>query len=296
MARDARPRFSITPWPPVILPAPGAVARATYRLGASGGFFWGTQGERSDLFAEVPVHEVYLDLIAVDLDDETAIKSFVDHYGTLEMWRGQTTGVVSYLGLSISPYEADAVLEPIMAAREEALREADEWWLLSDTLEDFRYGATSMRDLVAAWRWVSEGRKPKRWECPLWEHTPSIDIPETRREAASMLDWHLSHGLVSFHPQLVIEGVEGSTGMRRFTEDLPLYSLCCLELFNHIVEKATYRRCANETCGRLFVRQSGRAEHGQHRTTGVKYCSAECARAQAQRQYRRRKANGGGSA
>jgi hypothetical protein len=79
--------------------------------------------------------------------------------------------------------------------------------------------------------------------------------------------------------------------------DIPLFNdhwafeIACLELFNHMVENATYRACANETCGRFFVRQRGRSAHGQHRTTGVKYCSAECARAQAQRAYRRRKAS-----
>jgi hypothetical protein len=72
--------------------------------------------------------------------------------------------------------------------------------------------------------------------------------------------------------------------------DLSLYQLCCLELFNHIAEHVPYRRCANETCQRLFVRQRGRSTHGQFRMTGVKYCSAECARRQAQRAYRRRKA------
>ena len=70
--------------------------------------------------------------------------------------------------------------------------------------------------------------------------------------------------------------------------ELSLYSILCLELFNHMAEASEYRVCANETCGRFFVRQSGRALHGQHRSKGVKYCSAECAKAQAQRQYRRR--------
>jgi hypothetical protein len=38
-------------------------------------------------------------------------------------------------------------------------------------------------------------------------------------------------------------------------------------------------------CGKTFVRQRGRAEFGQHRTSGILYC----ARAQPQRQLRRRR-------
>jgi hypothetical protein len=69
-----------------------------------------------------------------------------------------------------------------------------------------------------------------------------------------------------------------------------LAEICALELFNHIVAGEIYRRCQNENCGRLFVRQYGRAEHGMSRRAGVMYCSASCARARAQREHRRRKA------
>jgi hypothetical protein len=76
-----------------------------------------------------------------------------------------------------------------------------------------------------------------------------------------------------------------------------VFEACCLQLANHIAENATYSRCANETCGRLFVRQRGGskiaesrgAEHGQYHTRSVLYCTPQCARAQAARAARRRR-------
>ncbi|MGW8687090.1 hypothetical protein ACWGNN_39870 [Streptomyces sp. NPDC055817] len=81
-----------------------------------------------------------------------------------------------------------------------------------------------------------------------------------------------------------------SIGVGNLTDRHPtIYCVAYLQLYNHIAEKATIRECANETCRRSFVRQRGRAEHGQNRTSGIKYCTRECARAQAQRELRRRR-------
>jgi hypothetical protein len=71
-----------------------------------------------------------------------------------------------------------------------------------------------------------------------------------------------------------------------------IYGACCLQIYNHIAEGATYKRCANESCRQVFVRQRGRSAQGQRRTEGVRFCSRECARAQAQRELRRRKKYG----
>ena len=68
-----------------------------------------------------------------------------------------------------------------------------------------------------------------------------------------------------------------------------LASALMVQLHNLMVDGLQIRRCANETCGRPFTRQRGRVLKGQYRNTGVIYCDAACAKAQMQREYRRRK-------
>ncbi|MHB8329140.1 MAG: hypothetical protein ACYDD6_05900, partial [Acidimicrobiales bacterium] len=68
-----------------------------------------------------------------------------------------------------------------------------------------------------------------------------------------------------------------------------LYSAACGQIFNLLVSEETARRCENATCGRVFVHQLGGAVYGQYRSKGVRFCTPSCAKAETQRQYRRRK-------
>ena len=48
------------------------------------------------------------------------------------------------------------------------------------------------------------------------------------------------------------------------------------------------QECQKVNCKRTFTRQEGRSATGRQRATGVRFCSAACAQAQGQRQYRQR--------
>jgi hypothetical protein len=125
------------------------------------------------------------------------------------------------------------------------------------------------------------------------------------RETDLLYEHHV-HDLDDLRYMLVIDRIYNfeatvNAALRRFAPgfDEPdfreptLYSLAFLQLYNDMVERAQVKHCMNEPCRRPFVRQRGRAEYGQYRAEGVKYCSRECARSQAQRELRRRKRQAG---
>jgi hypothetical protein len=255
------------------------------------------KGDADDISA---IGEIYLELIDLDLEDEEAIFRFVRRFGALgvahehfALFRSLPGFAAAILPTLAAAWPAERFNQTVgdyLERRGDGLNTN-----LVETLEEFRFGARVLRDLATAAR-ISQLDEPPvavRWESipegPMKEKR--ADLAEygiefdTQEEAVEIfLRQVLTDGLRPFHPRVVYVDAEA----RDEFNAAPLYAVCCLELFNHMVEAAQVRVCANESCGRPFVRQRGRAEHGQHRVRGVKYCSSHCARAQAQRVYRRR--------
>jgi hypothetical protein len=151
----------------------------------------------------------------------------------------------------------------------------------SQTIAEFMLVVEAVRDAVTAWRVLQRDDQLKGeifWHLPRLRGVPAEELPEA---AAEFLTVVLDTGLAAVRPRVSL-ALNGDREPPLL--DLTLYALCCCELFNHVVSGADFRVCANEACERLFVRDD------TAKRRGVLYCSRQCARAQAQREFRRRKA------
>jgi hypothetical protein len=294
---DANARFRITVWPGVSVPLP-RYQRARCRL---------TEARDALLFtydkAELvePRGETYLELYNLDLENPDDILAFANRHSVLH-------GEEMFLRLKAANFFSGFRQRELLKAafrkwhrpayqdayKENLLREDGSPSRSIETLFEFRFAAHVMCDMTSSWRLLSAGVDPRSLPWSGWANggaEPSHWM--ARRLLATALPVLLRNysPVVGARPDLDLDkNWQKPLISAEFPESsAPLFEVCAFELFNHIAESATYRSCQNETCRRLFVRQWGRSEHGQSRREGVMYCTAACAKAQAQRQYRRRR-------
>jgi len=142
-----------------------------------------------------------------------------------------------------------------------------------------------LHDMICIWRYFSEDWGEERLALELRVFV-TVEGHTSDATRAAQLAEGLNRALTPFTVRLE-ERTAADEGVS--TSEVNVYQAMCLQLANHIAENAAYHRCANEPCGRLFVRQRGGAKFGQYHTSSVLYCSPQCARAQAARVLRRRK-------
>jgi hypothetical protein len=243
---------------------------------------------------EVP-EEFYLrELVDLDLTDESAILEFTRAYGQLG------DAELDDLPLMLQPESDYGEYARTIFPDRSSLRgeEASSWeepqevafgWSMK--LGVFRLYAWALRDVSRITYWLQE-RMTFEQVVAGWE-TPGT-VPQVQGDLVNFLVNIVNAGVAYFRVEVRAELLD-ETGKKPFItwerEGPNLYQVLCLQVANHLNEQTVLRQCANETCGRFFYRQRGRAKQGQHRTTGVMYCDSYCARAQAQRELRRHRQN-----
>jgi hypothetical protein len=208
----------------------------------------------------VPPDELILrEVIALDTDDDDSVVTFLSTYGMIGAFFDDPS----------TPYT------PVKLARQ----------MLSDL-------ALMARHYI--------GRNHGDDVVPLWNATPDavrrfrrdvgavVGAPLDESACDSMFVEMLNRGLseLQVHVELGVAG----------RPETNLYTALCLQLHQLIFDDLPVLECANETCRQSFTRQRGTAQHGQYRTGGVRFCSRSCARAQTERERRRRNRSGGAKA
>lgn len=153
--------------------------------------------------------------------------------------------------------------------------------ILYELAIETRLGLACLRDLSRTLQhWQRNGLRtlPDEWDLSLFD----VDPPKGVDEAFTFLVDVINGALRDVSARLLTEA--------DFRVGGNVFVATVAQMFNHIAEDATYKVCANETCQRTFVHQvDGTSMYGQYRGSGVRYCSNRCAKAQAQREYRRRR-------
>ena len=164
---------------------------------------------------------------------------------------------------------------------------------LSSHVDEFRAIAALLRDLSRVWQCATGQlaweELPALWESPFRPDAEVAPSWPDEDQALRVLAAAVNDGLSEFTVRIQVHEAEPTDSSPWSDEPHGLYPVLCLQLANHIAERAVYLRCQNPTCGRLYVRPEGRATHGKEHTKSTRYCSARCNRAVAQRRFRKRK-------
>lgn len=242
------------------------------------------------VWLEVPA-ELYLrEARLLDLTSTRKVEEFVERFG----WMGVGAHL---LGGADRDAHATQYLPQSYDLRAEVRRRSIERsGEFFETIEEFRAAVLWLRDLTRVHAehlvgglehgpsWWDSGRRFERG-------TFGFGRPGNEKDSLDVLATGLTTALADY--RLRVDVIDLSAKQPPARGPVPLFVALAAQLYNHVVEGSVYLTCANASCRRLFVRQRGRAEHGQHRTKGVQFCTTTCARAQAQRDYRRRNSTKG---
>ena len=296
-------QIALTTWPGGRQPIPPV---ACYPVMLSDGAIavdWEAQGEPGDAWLEEMPAELYLrGLMDLDLDDQVAMADFVFQHGWfckpdwISLPRHLTRDGWGIGELSTQLAAIDALIGGITEARRARMREAPAIWETTRAyrgfihIDEMRVHVEFLRNAVRVWDALSGGRTleemREQWEGDLGLPRMLEPGPWDLETATRVyLQETVNAALAGFHLRLELREVEQQTDVEL---EPTTYEALTLQLFNDVATNTPYRRCANEPCGKLFSPVPMSAKYGSRKFHGEKYCSVQCARAQSQRDYRRR--------
>lgn len=263
MEASANPRFRVTVWPTATRAAPsvGGVI-ADLHNGA-------IRYLQATADIQLPPELAIREIPRLDASDPVALLAFTNRWGPLTQPYGDPATLLptserpGFLGLEMfsGPRNDLAPIE-VVSHHVRALTAVIQHWAWHQWGDDER--------MIAAWTAAGFNRP---------------------RSAGVAWDWwtdHLNAALAPLTVGVVVEGEGRRHGWRR--PAVSAYTAMMFQILNDVATETAWRICANEPCGRLFCRQQGRAEAGQQRSSGIRYCTNLCARAQGERDRRRRRA------
>lgn len=297
-ASDNLSRFRVTTWPGMAVPIPTAV-RFPCRVAAegvvlfedaplSGQSRWGAPPPHN-LRVQLP-EELYLRAFRrLNTADSDAIASFANNWGALDTpWEavippewlpGYGAGIVD----SHVRYFVESSFPAVSALmRAESLLgdDSDELGFLVDS---FRMKAGLLRDAIRLWGSVTGvvGEQTVETE---WESSWAYRLGNLDDAMSEFFIPLINRALSPFTMRVMpVEDVASPHEGRNYST----YNLLALQLSNDVATNSDLHVC--QRCEQLFIKQDGRAIHGQGRKTGSKYCSKTCASAAASASYRERR-------
>lgn len=252
----------------------------------------------------LPVEFYAHELKDLDLSSTAEIASFASRFGILELSSlvddevgvfEQRLAVVESQGAEYRPPAVGDLIRPpaqlkdegaVIRARIATLRGRGEFEAWA-SLDEFRLAAQLLRDMTRIMQ-ADSGALPFSTVLSEWESPLTFMKPANQETATRMLGTWISSGLAPVHPTV---RHLSQWGAGKPPVDVGAFTAVCAQLFNKIASGTGFKTCSNQTCGRLFSQQ--RTRGGRQRparwsaeATGLKYCSYECAQAEASRTRR----------
>lgn len=235
--------------------------------------------------AALPDELVLRELFDLDADDPEALAAFTGRFGML-------TTLGSDPFALLAQHHFPRVVPALRRAGEDFVERARLRQGFVASAEAAGLHVRCLRAVTRQWENHAAGDDAPEAVATAWE-AEGIPLPKTDHAMFHEFGWQIWEEFVNaaLRPcQVHVRAgrPDGDPWQAWGMGEPNAYTAMTVQLVNLVVEGAMWRRCASETCDHVFVRQRGRAAFDQHRTEGVRYCSRSCARAQANREWRRR--------